>query len=109
MRPWNAGVREFPIPHARTGVSGRLFRNDVALRTPEGSMSAARKLVLALAALLAAAFAVPAVAQDAPDIAGTWSGAVAVPTGDLRLVLYVERGADGSLKAKIESFDQNPG
>src|SRR5678815_4906562 len=98
MRPWHDGVRDFPIRHARTGVSGRLFRNGVALRRPEGSMSVARKLVLALAVLLAAVLAAPAVAQDAPDIAGIWSGAVAVPAGDLRLVLYVERGADGSLK-----------
>ena len=72
-------------------------------------MAGFNKVVLVLAGLLTAFAAGPAAAQDAPDIAGTWSGAVTVPTGDLRLVLYVERGADGSLKAKIESFDQNPG
>lgn len=72
-------------------------------------MSGLRKLTLALAALLAALIAVPAAAQDAPDIAGTWHGAVAVPTGNLTLVLYAERGDDGALAARIENFDQNPG
>jgi len=67
-----------------------------------------RTCMLAFAALLTA-LAIPAEAQDAPDIAGTWSGPIALPTGDLMLVIHVERGADGTLGAKIESFDQNPG
>ena len=72
-------------------------------------MSGFKRLVLVFAVLYAAFAAGRATAQDAPDIVGTWSGAVSVPTGDLRLVLYVERGADGALKAQIESIDQNPG
>jgi uncharacterized protein len=72
-------------------------------------MSGFKRLVLVLAVLLGAFAAGRATAQDAPEIVGTWSGAVTVPTGDLRLVLYVERGDDGALKAQIESFDQNPG
>jgi pimeloyl-ACP methyl ester carboxylesterase len=72
-------------------------------------MSGFKRLVLVFTVLLAAFAAGRATAQDAPDIVGTWSGAVSVPTGDLRLVLYVERGVDGALKAQIESIDQNPG
>ena len=72
-------------------------------------MSGFNRFLLVLAALLSAFVAGPATAQDAPDIAGTWSGVIAVPTGDLTLVLYVERGADGALGAKIENFEQNPG
>src|SRR6185295_13387523 len=80
------------------------------IHTTESSMHGLKRFTLALAALLAALLAgAPALAQDAPDIAGIWSGAVAVPTGDLRFVVYVERGEDGALKAQIESFDQNPG
>jgi hypothetical protein len=72
-------------------------------------MSGFKRLMLVLAVLFSAFAAGRATAQDAPDIAGTWSGAVALPIGDLRLVLHVERGEDGALKAQIESFDQNPG
>src|SRR6186713_304917 len=75
----------------------------------EGSMSGFKRLMLILAVLLAAFAAGRATAQDAPDIVGTWSGAIALPTGDLTLVLYVTRGADGALGAKIENFEQNPG
>src|SRR5688500_533164 len=63
----------------------------------------------ALAALLAATFALPASAQGAPDLAGAWHGAVSTPQGELTLVLHVTRGEGGVLSAKIESFDQNPG
>ena len=72
-------------------------------------MSGFNRFLLVLAALLSAFVAGPATAQDAPDIAGTWSGVIAVPTGDLTLVLYVKRGADGALGATIENFEQNPG
>ena len=67
------------------------------------------RLLLALAALLAVVFALPASAQGAPDLAGPWHGAISTPQGDLTLVLHVTRGGDGVLGAKIESFDQNPG
>lgn len=72
-------------------------------------MSGFKRIGFALVLLLGAFAAGRATAQDAPDAVGTWSGAVSLPTGDLRLVLYVERGADGVLDAQIESFDQNPG
>lgn len=72
-------------------------------------MSGFKRLVLVFVALLAVFEAGRATAQAVPDVAGTWSGAVSVPTGDLRLVLTVERDADGALKAQLESIDQNPG
>ncbi len=72
-------------------------------------MSAFRIFLLTFATLFAAVLAIPGAAQDASEAVGTWSGAVTLPTGDLRLVLYVERADDGALKAQIESFDQNPG
>jgi pimeloyl-ACP methyl ester carboxylesterase len=72
-------------------------------------MSGFKRMLLVFAVLLAAFATGRATAQEAPDIVGTWSGAIALPTGDLRLVLYVERGTDGALEAQIESFDQNPG
>ena len=67
------------------------------------------RLLLALAAMLAASWALPASAQGAPDIAGQWHGTVASPQADLILVLHVSRGEDGTLSAKIENFSQNPG
>ena len=67
------------------------------------------RLLLALAALLAATLAVPASAQGAPDIVGDWHGAISVPTGEITLVLRVTRGDDGALGAEIENYDQNPG
>jgi pimeloyl-ACP methyl ester carboxylesterase len=72
-------------------------------------MSGFKRLLLVLAVLLGVFAAGRATAQGAPDIAGAWSGAVALPTGDLTLVLYVQRGDDGALSAQIENFDQNPG
>jgi pimeloyl-ACP methyl ester carboxylesterase len=67
-----------------------------------------RRWAAALAALMALC-ALPAAAQDAPDIAGDWHGPVSIPQGDLTLVLHVSRGADAKLGATIESYDQNPG
>jgi fermentation-respiration switch protein FrsA (DUF1100 family) len=72
-------------------------------------MSGFKRVLLVFAVLYAAFVTGRATAQDVPDIAGTWSGAIALPTGDLTLVLYVERRTDGALSAKIENFEQNPG
>jgi len=60
-------------------------------------------------AVIGLALAAPAAAQDAPDIAGVWHGAIATPQGGLTLVLHVSRGEDGAIVAKIENYDQNPG
>jgi pimeloyl-ACP methyl ester carboxylesterase len=67
------------------------------------------KRLLALLLVPVAVIAVPAAAQQGPNIAGDWHGAVTVPQGDLTLVLHVERPEEGALKATVESFDQNPG
>jgi hypothetical protein len=45
--------------------------------------------------------AAPAQAESVPDLAGTWHGVAKTPTGETALVLHVERGADGTLSAKI--------
>ena len=72
-------------------------------------MTSLWKLALACVASLEIILAAPAAAQEAPDVAGDWHGAISTPQGDLTLVLHVTRGEDGALAAKIESFDQNPG
>lgn len=43
----------------------------------------------------------------AQDIAGDWQGTLNTGMGELRLVLHVNRAADGSLTAKLDSVDQN--
>lgn len=57
---------------------------------------------LILAALMLASS--PATAQD---ISGDWQGTITTGMGELRLVLHVAKNADGSLKAVIDSPDQN--
>src|ERR1044071_1188680 len=72
-------------------------------------MNRVKQTVLMLAAALAAQISVPAQAQSAPDIAGTWHGTANSPVGEITLVLHVERGADATLSAKIENATQSPG
>lgn len=57
---------------------------------------------LSVVVLLAA----PAAAQPAPDVAGTWSGALQVPGGQLTIVFHVTEAADGTLAATMDSPDQ---
>lgn len=59
-----------------------------------------RNLILAALALLAT----PANAQD---IAGDWQGTIKTGMGELRLVVHVAKNADGTLKALVDSPDQN--
>jgi uncharacterized protein len=40
------------------------------------------------------------------DIAGDWQGTLNTGTGELRLVLHITKGADGALKATLDSVDQ---
>jgi len=72
-------------------------------------MSGLKKLVLVAAVLFTAFAAGRATAQDAPDIAGTWSGTIASPLADVTLVVEVTRGDDGTLGGTIENADQAPG
>lgn len=72
-------------------------------------MNVSKRILLALAAPMAIVLAQPAAAQTAPEIVGAWHGTITTPQGGLTLVLYVARGADGELGAKIENYDQNPG
>lgn len=66
------------------------------------------KRLLALAALLLAVLvAAPAAAQE--NWTGDWSGTLATPAGSLRLVVTINRGADGALAGELESPDQAPG
>ena len=48
-------------------------------------------------------FAAPAQAPSGPDIVGSWHGTVKSPAAEITLVLHVERGADGTLSAKLEN------
>lgn len=43
----------------------------------------------------------------AQDIAGDWQGTIKTAMGELRLVLHVSKNADGTLKASVDSPDQN--
>ena len=43
----------------------------------------------------------------AKSIAGDWQGTLSTPNGDLRLVLHITESGDGSLKATLDSVDQN--
>ncbi len=42
----------------------------------------------------------------AQDIAGDWQGTLSAGGAELRLVLHVTKGADGALKATLDSIDQ---
>ncbi len=72
-------------------------------------MTYLRHFAYAVAALLAALSAGPAMAQAAPDIVGDWHGNAAVQTGDQMMALTVTRGADGALSGKFENRDVAPG
>ena len=41
-----------------------------------------------------------------PSVAGDWEGALDTPSGQLHLVLHLTAGADGALKATLDSVDQ---
>lgn len=60
-------------------------------------------------ALAPVAVAAPLAAQEVPEIAGDWHGAVSTPAGDLMLVATIERGESGELSGTLESRDQAPG
>jgi uncharacterized protein len=57
--------------------------------------------------LILAALALLATLANAQDIAGDWQGTIKTGMGELRLVLHVAKNADGTLKALIDSPDQN--
>src|SRR5580765_7962123 len=49
---------------------------------------------------------VAACLAHAQDIAGDWQGTLNTGMGELRLVLHITKGADGALKATLDSIDQ---
>jgi pimeloyl-ACP methyl ester carboxylesterase len=58
-----------------------------------------------LMALILVVFAAsPSLAQD---ISGDWNGTLNTGMGELRLVLHIAKNADGTLKATLDSVDQN--
>jgi hypothetical protein len=57
--------------------------------------------------LILAALALLATLANAQDIAGDWQGTIKTGMGELRLVLHVAKNADGTLKALVDSPDQN--
>lgn len=72
-----------------------------------------RKIIVSLIAALALGAGLLmsqlAFAQTAPDPLGDWHGTLVTPRGNLTLVVTIARGADGALKAELESPDQAPG
>jgi hypothetical protein len=56
--------------------------------------------------LILAILLVAATMAHAQDIAGDWQGALNTGMGELRLVLHITKGADGALKATLDSVDQ---
>jgi hypothetical protein len=60
------------------------------------------KKVLMIAALIVSTASV----ARAKGIVGDWQGTLSAPNGDLRLVLHITAGEDGSLKATLDSVDQ---
>lgn len=65
--------------------------------------------MVSLSAVLAILLANPVLAQTVPEITGSWHGLISLPTGDLTLVLRVDRDENGALSATLENFDQAPG
>ena len=59
------------------------------------------KTLVALSAMVLALVQTPA-----PGVEGTWRGTLAIPTGNLRLVLNISRAPDGLLSGSLESVDQ---
>lgn len=68
-----------------------------------------RKLVSILALLLAALLAAPALAQPPQGWTGDWHGTLSTPRGQLRILLTIGAGPDGTLTGQLESIDQAPG
>jgi hypothetical protein len=60
------------------------------------------KKVLMIGALIVSMASV----ARAKSIAGDWQGTLRPPGGELRLVLHITEGGDGSLKATLDSVDQ---
>ena len=61
-----------------------------------------KNLFMALALLLLASSV-----SLAQDISGAWNGTLNTGMGELRLVLHITKNADGTLKATLDSVDQN--
>jgi uncharacterized protein len=61
------------------------------------------KRILILAALVAAT----ACLGSAQDVTGDWQGTLSANGAELRLVLHINKSADGTLKATLDSVDQN--
>jgi uncharacterized protein len=56
--------------------------------------------------LILAALALLATLANAQDIAGNWQGALDAAGTKLRLVLHISKAPDNSLKATLDSLDQ---
>src|ERR1700735_5460998 len=55
---------------------------------------------------LATMFFLAASALHAQDITGDWQGTLSAGGAELRLVLHIQKAADGSLSATLDSIDQ---
>ena len=76
-----------------------------SLRSPERllmTITTVRKFFLFFAITLAGSGL-----THAQDIAGDWQGTIHTGMGELRLVLHITKNPDGTLKALVDSPDQN--
>src|SRR5579871_3483729 len=54
-----------------------------------------------------AIFLIASCFAQSQDIAGDWQGTLSAGGTELRLVLHITKAPDGSLKATVDSVDQN--
>jgi dienelactone hydrolase len=64
------------------------------------------KLQIALAVMMMSGLTGSALGQAPPNPLGDWQGTLKAGGAELRLVLHVAKGADGALKATLDSIDQ---
>ena len=62
-----------------------------------------------LTAMLAALLLAVTYTASAQDVAGDWQGTLSAGGAELRLVLHIAKGPDGTLKATLDSVDQPGG
>lgn len=65
------------------------------------------KRIWILAPLILTALILASSLANAQDITGDWQGTITTGMGELRLVLHIAKNAGGTLKAVIDSPDQN--
>jgi uncharacterized protein (TIGR03435 family) len=65
-----------------------------------------KKMIMMLCISAVVLIAAPGALAQGQDLTGTWQGTIHAPGRDLRTVVKISKGADGSLKAVLYSIDQ---